>query len=49
VLGLGVAIPILFLNAALASRSKRLVQVLDQQSTGLLAETLEARNGASHA
>jgi biopolymer transport protein ExbB len=43
VLGLGVAIPTLFVNSALASRSKRLVQILDQQSTGLLAETLEAR------
>lgn len=43
VLGLGVAIPTLFINSALASRSKRLVQVLDQQSTGLLAETLEQR------
>ena len=49
VLGLGIAIPLLFINSALASRSKRLVQILDQQSTGLLAETLEARNGASHA
>jgi biopolymer transport protein ExbB len=44
VLGLGVAIPMLFINSALASRSKRLVQILDQQSTGLLAETLEARH-----
>jgi len=43
VLGLGVAIPTLFINSALASRSKRLVQILDQQSTGLLAETLEQR------
>jgi biopolymer transport protein ExbB len=49
VLGLGVAIPLLFINSALASRSKRLVQILDQQSTGLLAETLEARQGHSHA
>jgi biopolymer transport protein ExbB len=49
VLGLGVAIPLLFMNSALASRSKRLVQILDQQSTGLLAETLEARQGYSHA
>ena len=49
VLGLGVAIPLLFMNSALASRSKRLVQILDQQSTGLLAETLEARQGMSHA
>lgn len=46
VLGLGVAIPTLFVNSALASRSKRLVQILDQQSTGLLAETLEARQAA---
>jgi len=49
VLGLGVAIPMLFINSALASRSKRLVQILDQQSTGLLAETLEARQGHAHA
>lgn len=42
VLGLGVAIPLLFLNAVLASRSKGIVQVLDEQSTGLLAERLEA-------
>ncbi|MDB5985871.1 MAG: MotA/TolQ/ExbB proton channel family protein [Nevskia sp.] len=49
VLGLGVAIPMLFINSALASRSKRLVQILDQQSTGLLAETLEARQGIVHA
>ena len=48
VLGLGVAIPLLFMNSALASRSKRLVQILDQQSTGLLAETLESR-GHAHA
>jgi biopolymer transport protein ExbB len=43
VLGLSIAIPTLFVNAALASRSKRLVQILNEQSTGLLAETLEAR------
>lgn len=43
VLGLGIAIPLLFVNAALASRSKRIIQILDEQSTGLLAETLEAR------
>ena len=53
VLGLGIAIPLLFINSALASRSKRLVQILDQQSTGLLAETLEARQaqptGGAHA
>jgi biopolymer transport protein ExbB len=43
VLGLSIAIPTLFVNSALATRSKRLVQILDEQSTGLLAETLEAR------
>jgi biopolymer transport protein ExbB len=43
VLGLGIAIPLLFMNSALASRSKRIVQILDEQSTGLLAETLEKR------
>jgi biopolymer transport protein ExbB len=48
VLGLGIAIPTLFVNSALASRSKRLVQILDQQSTGLLAETLEARQAQVH-
>ena len=43
VLGLAIAIPLLFLNSALSSRSKRIVQVLDEQSTGLLAEILEQR------
>ena len=46
VLGLGIAIPLLFINSALASRSKRIVQILDEQSTGLLAETLESKNRA---
>lgn len=43
VLGLGIAIPLLFINSALASRSKRIIQILDEQSTGLLAEMLESR------
>lgn len=43
VLGLGIAIPLLFINSALASRSKRIIQILDEQSTGLLAEILESR------
>jgi biopolymer transport protein ExbB len=43
VLGLGVAIPLLFANAGLASLSKSIVQILDEQSTGLLAEHIEAR------
>ncbi|MGQ0502349.1 MAG: MotA/TolQ/ExbB proton channel family protein [Panacagrimonas sp.] len=40
-LGLGIAIPLLFMNAVLVSRSKRIVQTLDEQSAGLLAERLE--------
>ncbi len=43
-LGLGIAIPLLFANSALQARSKRLTQILDEQSTGLLAELLEKRN-----
>lgn len=45
VAGLGIAIPLLFLNAFLASMSRSVVQVLDEQSTGLLAESLEKRRG----
>ncbi|HKC49481.1 MAG TPA: MotA/TolQ/ExbB proton channel family protein [Myxococcota bacterium] len=41
VLGLGIAIPLLFANAGLVSISRQLVQILDEQSTGLLAESLE--------
>jgi biopolymer transport protein ExbB len=43
VLGLGIAIPLLFINAWLTSRSRALVQILDEQSAGLLAERLEAQ------
>jgi len=46
VLGLGIAIPLLFANAWLSSISKSIVQVLDEQSTGLLAERLEAKGNA---
>ena len=41
VLGLGIAIPLLFANAGLASLSDALVHLLDEQSTGLLAERAE--------
>jgi biopolymer transport protein ExbB len=40
-LGLGIAVPLLFCNAWLSSLSKSIVQILDEQSTGLLAERLE--------
>lgn len=46
VLGLGIAIPILFVNSWLAGLSRSIVQVLDEQSTGLLAESLERRRVA---
>ena len=43
VLGLGIAIPLLFINTALQAMSKQIVQILDEQSTGLLAESLEKK------
>ena len=46
VLGLGIAIPLLFANAGLATLSRSLVQILDEQSAGLLAESLEKRRRA---
>lgn len=45
VLGLGIAIPLLFANAGLASMSGQVVQVLEEQSTGLLAESIEGKEG----
>jgi biopolymer transport protein ExbB len=45
-LGLGIAVPLLFANAWLSSISKSIVQILDEQSTGLLAERLEVKTGA---
>ncbi len=50
VLGLGIAVPLLFMNAGLATLSRQVVQILDEQSTGLLAESLERhREAAQHA
>ena len=46
VLGLGIAIPLLFANAFLSSISRHIVQILDEQSTGLLAERLEGQRRA---
>ena len=46
VAGLGIAIPLLFGNAILATLSRGLVQILDEQSTGLLAATLEQKRSA---
>jgi len=47
VLGLGIAVPLLFMNAGLATLSRGLVQILDQQSTGLLAEILDRKREAN--
>jgi biopolymer transport protein ExbB len=44
VLGLGIAIPLLFGNAVLTSMSRQLVSLLDEQSKGLLAEMIEKRS-----
>jgi biopolymer transport protein ExbB len=41
VLGLGIAIPLLFANALLASLSKAVGQTLDEQAVGMLAESIE--------
>jgi biopolymer transport protein ExbB len=46
-LGLGIAVPLLFANAWLSSISRSIVQILDEQSTGLLAERLEAKASVS--
>ncbi len=45
VLGLGIAIPLLFANAGLSTLSRAIVQILDEQSNGLLAEHIERRIG----
>jgi biopolymer transport protein ExbB len=47
VLGLGIAIPLLFFNAGLTSLSRSIVQILDEQSNGLLAEHVERRRAAT--
>lgn len=43
VLGLGIAVPLLFVNAGLSSLSEGVLQVLNEQSTGILAEHIERR------
>jgi biopolymer transport protein ExbB len=46
VLGLGIAIPLLFANALLNSLSRGVVQILDEQSAGMLAESIEKQRRA---
>ncbi|PTU32217.1 MotA/TolQ/ExbB proton channel family protein [Stenotrophobium rhamnosiphilum] len=47
VLGLGIAIPLLFVNTLLMSRSRALVQILDEQSAGMLAQRMETARAAN--
>jgi biopolymer transport protein ExbB len=46
VLGLGIAIPLLFANALLTSISKSVAQTLDEQAVGMLAESIEKQRRA---
>jgi biopolymer transport protein ExbB len=41
--GLGIAVPMLFANALLNSLSRSIVQILDEQSAGILASNIEKR------
>jgi len=43
VLGLTVAIPMVFLHTLVSSRAKRLTQILQEESAGMLAERAEAK------
>ncbi|MGQ0618346.1 MAG: MotA/TolQ/ExbB proton channel family protein [Panacagrimonas sp.] len=49
VLGLIIAIPLLFVNSFLTARSRMLTQILDEQAAGLLAKQLEAQGGRARA
>ncbi|HHZ70619.1 MAG TPA: hypothetical protein EYN54_10175, partial [Methylococcaceae bacterium] len=40
-LGLCIAIPLLFLHSLMASRSKSLVQILDEQTAGIISRRAE--------
>jgi biopolymer transport protein ExbB len=40
-LGLCVAIPLLFLHSLVSSRSRMLVQILDEQTAGLMSRRLD--------
>ncbi|MBR9813472.1 MotA/TolQ/ExbB proton channel family protein [bacterium] len=47
VLGLVVAIPLLFLHSLLSGRSRSLIRILDEQAAGLIARRVERRKGAA--
>jgi biopolymer transport protein ExbB len=46
VLGLGIAIPLLFINSGLATLSRGVTQTLDEQSQSLLADSVGKRKSA---
>ncbi len=46
-LGLGIAVPLLFANCLAELALQGIVQILDEQSTGLLAERLEGKASAA--
>lgn len=43
-LGLAVAIPLLFLHSLLVNRSRTLIQILEEQSAGLISAIIESRH-----
>jgi len=47
VLGLVMAIPLVLLHSVLSARSKRLIQILEEQSAGIIAR--HAERGGVHA
>lgn len=47
VLGLIAAIPLLLAHNVVSTQSKRLIQILDEQATGLIAKAMEARTSSS--
>ena len=49
VLGLSVAIPMVLLHTVVSGRSRRIVQILQEQSTGIVAEHSEAQQKAAAA
>lgn len=46
-LGLAVAIPIMLIHSAISSKSNRLVQILDEESSALVAHNAEKNNGTT--
>ena len=46
VLGLCVAIPTVLLHTIVSGRSKKIIHILEEQSTGLVAQHTEGKQGA---